>query len=159
MAAPATTARATPAGIKLRNGHASKIAFALDSDVSFWEKTLQPPGVDNGDAIDQTTMFSVFWMEKAAQAVNDVTDGQLTCAYDPNVYNNIITNLLGQNGSVTIHYRDGSTLDFFGYLKSFQPAALSRGTQPEATVTFVCTNFDPVNKVQQEPVLTSVSGS
>lgn len=159
MAAPATTTRTTPGGVKLKDGYRSLIGFALDPDVSFWEKTLKPPGIDNGDPIDQTTMWNDAWITKAEQALNEVTDGSLKCAYDPNVYNNIITNLMSKNGSITIRYRDGSTLDFYGYLKSFEPDEMVRGTQPEATVTFVATNFDPVNKVEQGPVLTSVSGT
>lgn len=159
MAAPATTARVTPAGIRLRDGFPSKIAFAKDSDVSFWEITVKPPGLDGGDAIDIDTMFNTTYSMRAEQALIMLTEGQVEAAYDPNVINNIISNLINQNGSITIHFKDGSTLDFFGYLRTFDPQPLQKGQMPRATIAFTPTNYDPVNNVEAGPVLTSVAGT
>lgn len=159
MAAPATTARQTPNGRKLKDGHKTKFTFALAPDICLWEKTLKPPGFDMGDPIDTTTMFNDAWETCAQQALAKLTNGSYKCAYDPNAYNTIITSLKAKEGSCTVTYRDGSTLDFFGGIKSFIPDEHVRGTMPTATVEFFATNWDNTNNVEQGPVLTSVSGT
>jgi hypothetical protein len=159
MAAPSSTTRATPAGIKLDDGYSTKIAFARDSNVSFWEKTLSPPGLDGGDPIDTTTMHNADWRTMSARQLATLSEFTCTAAYDPNVYNDIINNLLNQEGSITVHFPDGSKLDFFGYLRSFQPQDVAEGAQPEAQITIVPTNYDPTNNVEASPVLTQVAGT
>jgi hypothetical protein len=95
---------------------------------------------------------------KAAQALYDVPNAQTTVAYDPAVITQIQA-LVNQEGSITEHFSDGSTLSYYGYLKSFAPAEKTRGTQPEATIEIVVTNWDPINRVEAVPVLTSVAGT
>lgn len=158
MAAPATTVRQTPAGIKLDDGYSTKIAFAADPDVSFWEKTVQPPGIDGGDAIETTTMHNTTWRTMASRALKTLTEASCTAAYDPNVYNNILS-LINVETSVTVHFPDGSTLAFYGFLKTFEVNEHTEGEQPEATITITPTNYDPTNKVEEAPVLTSVAGT
>lgn len=158
MANPATTVRLAPVGRLLKDGHPTKVAFARDPDISLWELTVKPPGVSGGDPINITTMHNVIWETKASQALQALTDGSLTFAYDPVVYNQIL-GLVNQEGSVTVRYSDGSTLDFFGYLGMFDPNEISRGTMPTASGTLVTTNLDPVNEVEAGPVLTSVAGT
>lgn len=160
MANPATTTRQTPAGIKLRRGGPGvKIAFERDPDVSFWEIEVKPPMVEGGDAIDNTTQHNVTWRTSDSRKL--MTLGEVTgrCCYDPNVYNNIISNLINQNGSITVLFPDGSTLDFFGFLKTFDPQGLTEEGLAEANFTVVPTNYDPDNDVEAGPVLTSVSGT
>lgn len=155
---PTTTARATPAGIKLKDGHSTKIAFEADPDVSFWERTVKPPGIDGGDAVEQTTMHSVDWRQMAPRQLKTLTDATASVQYDPNVFNNIY-DLVNIETSITVHFPDGSTLDFFGYLKSFEPDELAEGEPPTATITIVCTNSDPTSGAEAAPVLTSVAGT
>ena len=159
MAAPATTERVAPAGIRLDDGYQTLIAFALDPDVSFWEKTVKPPGLDGGDAIDTTTMHNVTWRTFAARQLKTLTNAQTKVSYDPNVYNNILSNLINREGAITVHFPDGSTLDFFGFLRTFDPQPLTKGQMPRATVAFTPTNYDPANNVEAGPVLTSVAGT
>lgn len=159
MAAPATTARTEPTGIKLENGYKTTIAFSNDPDVNFWEKTVQPPGWDGGDAIDTTTMHNDNLRTMAARALATLTESSLTVAYDPVVYNNIYDNLLNNNGSITVHFPDGSTLDFYGYLRTFEPQEMEEGAQPEANITIQPTNLDPANNVEEAPVMTEVAGT
>lgn len=159
MAAPADTTRGTPTGLRLDDGYSTKLAFARDPTICFWEKTVKPPGVDGGDAIDTTTMHNTTYRTMAARALITLTESSLTVAYDPNVYNTIITNLLNQEGAITVHFPDGSKLSFFGYLRTFEPNDCAEGEQPTATINITPTNYDPVNGVEAAPVLTSVAGT
>jgi len=158
MANPSTTARSSPGGIPLHDGYSCLIAFSRDADVSFWEKTVQPPGYDGGDKIDFTTMHNDSWRTFAPRALITLTDSPITVLYDPNFYSQILS-LINMEGSVTVHFPDGSTLDFWGFLKSFEPSPLVEGEPPEATVNIVCTNWDPTNNVEAGPVFTNVSGT
>lgn len=159
MAAPTPTARQTPSGRMLKDGYRTTITFSRDPDVSFWEKTVTPPGLDGGDAIDITTMHNNDVRTKAPRSLFDLTDGSATVAYDPDCINQILNNLLNQPGSCTVTKSDGSTLAFYGYLQKFEPQELTEGEHPEAEITVVCTNVDPATGGEELPVLTSVSGT
>jgi hypothetical protein len=154
-----TTVRQTPAGIKLDDGFPTKIAFERDPDVSFWEKSVQPPGFDGGDPIDTTTMHNTSYRTMSSRRLKTMTEATLTVAYDPAVYTQINNNLINQEGSVTVRFPDGSTLDFFGYLQTFEPSEVTEGEQPEAEITIAVTNQDPVTGAETAPVITSVAGT
>ncbi len=156
--APPTTARQTPSGIKMDDGFSTKIAFAADPDISFWEKTVQPPGIDGGDAVETSTMHNEEWRTMSPRQLKTLTDSSVTAAYDPNLYNSIL-NLINVETAVTVHFPDGSTLDFYGYLQKFEPSDNSEGEQPEATITIVPTNQVPSTGAEASPVLTSVAGT
>jgi hypothetical protein len=147
-----TTARGTPEGEYLRDGFRTLIAFEDDPTVSFWEQTVQPPGIDGGDKIDITTMHNDDWRTFAARSLKTLTEISGTCLYDPGVYESIL-DLINKNGWITVHFPDESTLDFVGYLKDFIPAALVEGTPPTANYTIVPTN--ELNGSEVEPEYTS----
>lgn len=158
MAAPTPTTRSTPVGIKLDDGFSSKITFAADPDISFWEKTLQPPGVDGGDAVETTTMHNVTYRTMGPRQLKTLTNSSSVVAYDPAVLTQIIA-LINVRTTITVTFPDGSTWAYYGFLKSFEPSDLQEGEQPEATVEIVPTNFDPTNKVEAGPALASVAGT
>ena len=95
-------------------------------------------------------MFNTTWKGKAAQALAEATDVTFEAAYDPAVYDQIIA-ILNTNGDITVHFPDGSTLDFFGYLRSFEPSDNQNGEQPTATVTIVVTNIDDSDGAELGP--------
>ncbi len=158
MTTPSTTARQTPAGIKIDDGFSTKIAFARAPTVSFWEKTVKPPGLDGGDPVDTNTMHNVAWRTKSPRQLKTMTESTTMAAYDPAVYTQIVE-LINKEGSITVHFPDGSTLDFYGYLQKFEPGDLKEGEQPEASITIVTTNQDPVTGAETPPVVTSVAGT
>ncbi len=157
MAAPSATARQTPAGIKMDEGHGTKITFARNPSISFWEKSVQPPGIDGGDAVETKTMFNTQWETMSPSVLMKMTEGKVTAAYDPNLYSSILQ-LININDVCTVRFPDGSTLAFWGYLQKFEPSELKSGEQPEADITIMPTNRDN-SGVEQAPVLTSVSGT
>jgi hypothetical protein len=150
-----TTARVTPVGIHMDDGFSTKIAFSADANVSFWEKTVTPPGIDGGDAIDTTTMHNVTWRTMAARKLRTLTDSSITVMYDPWVFDQIVA-LVNIEQEVTVHFPNGDTLDFWGYLKSFTPGELVEGSPPEAEITIVCTNQN-LSGVEVSPTLTAAS--
>lgn len=158
MANPVTTARVAPTGKRLLDGYKCVVAFARDSNVNLWEMEVQPAGLDGGDKIDTTTMHNARWRTAAARSLITSTDGSFKCAYDPAVATEIL-NLLNEPGSITYHYPDGSTMDVWGYLKSFEPDALVEGSMPSATVSICHTNTDPSDHSEAGPVITSVAGT
>lgn len=134
-----TTARSTPSGTKLENGFSTKIAFAADADVSLWEIGVKPPGIDGGDSVGQSTMHNTTWETKSPGALLDLSESTFQAAYDPAVYDQIVA-LVNVNGWITVHFPDDSTLDFVGYLKTFDPQELTKNGRPVANVTIVPTN-------------------
>lgn len=158
MTAPAITARATPVGTMLDEGYQALICFAADPDVSLWEKTVQPHGMSNGDPIDITTQHNLSVRTKAPRALNEITDGQMTVAYDPAVEPQIMA-LLGTKTTVIEFYPDGSQCAYFGYLGSFERSEMDHGTQPEATCMIIATNVDPVSGDEEPPVWISSGGT
>lgn len=158
MAAPSPTARGTPTGIMLERGYSTKITFAANPTVSFWEKSIQPPGVDGGDAIDITTMHSVTWRNMAPASLKTLSECSVTAAYDPNLYNQAL-DLVNVETTVTITFPDASTLAFYGFLQKIEFSEISEAEFPECTLTIFASNNDPVNSVLAAPVLTSVAGT
>ncbi len=158
MTAPVSTPRVAPVGVFLEDGFSTKIAFAIDDNVSFWEKTVAAPGVDGGDVIETSTMHNTTWRTMAPRSLLTLTEFSLTVAWDPFVYDQIIS-LINADDSITITFPDGDTLDFFGYMRLFEPQDLEEGSQPEANITIVPTNTDPVDGSEEAPVLTATTGT
>ena len=158
MAAPVATARGTPAGIKLKDGFSSLITLSSNPTVSLWEKVVQPPGIDGGEMIDQTTMHNTTWRTRAPRVLKTLTPISFTAAYDPNCLTQL-NSLINVELTVTFKWADGSTAAFFGYLQKFEPDNVEEGKQPEAKCMIVPTNFDPSGKVEAGPTVVSVAGT
>ena len=158
MAAPTLTARQDPTGIKLVNGWKSLYAFARVPAINLWEMDPTPPGWEGGDAIDTTTQHNDILRTKSARGLLEMTDGSFSAAYDPLCYTQI-RSLINQEGSITQHFPDGSTLTFYGYLKSFIPGPLVEGEMPTADCTIICTNQDPDTYTEELPVYVDVVGT
>lgn len=158
MAAPSPTARATPGGIPMKDGYRTVVTIAFDTDISLWEVGVTAPGVDGGDGIDQTTMHNQRFRVMLNRALLTLTDMSFTCAWDPAVYDQIVS-ACNVNTTITVTFHDLSTIAFYGWLRVFQPDQNVEGTQPRATVTIQPSNWDPTNKVEAGPLVTSVSGT
>lgn len=160
MAAPSATPRGTPGGIAMPDGFSSVITLALDDDIQFFEKTVQPPGMDGGDEIDITTMHNSAWRTSAARSLKTLTEVTATVAYDPAVLGAAaIQAAINREDTVTVTFSDGSTIAFFGYLKNFEPSEMEEGAQPEATVTITPTNVDPSDFSEAGPTIVETPGT
>lgn len=157
MGQASPTVRGTPLGRMLENGYQALITFANNPTVAFWEKTVGPGGMDNGEKIDITTQHNQVRRTFAFKSLWEKTDGQTTVGYDPNVEPEIRA-MLGVNQEITITYPNGDTEADWGALQKFERAELQEGTMPEATVTFGFSGRDN-SGVEQLPRLTPLSGS
>lgn len=153
-----TTARTTPHGIPLDDGFSTKIALSGDPDISFWEVTAQPPGIDGGDPKDKTTMHNVTWRTQAARKLKTLTNSKTTVRYDPQIYPLVLLQI-NVNQWITCSFPNGDTLDFCGYVKSFVPGDHAEGTPPEAEVEIIPTNEDPTSHAETAPVFTEASSA
>lgn len=144
------TARDNPAGSKLNDGYRTLVTFANDPDISLWEKSVTPPGIDGGDAIETTTMHNDAYRTMAARALKTLTDGSFTAAYDPQVYEQL-NSMININQLCTVHLPNGGELDFYAFLKSVEASELVEGEQPEMTCNFVPTNTHPTTGAEVAP--------
>lgn len=152
------TNRQPPAGVKPEDGFSTKYAFENDPDIAFWEKTVKPPGLDGGEAIDTTTMHNVQVRTFAPRSLVTLTPMTSRVTYDPRVYPQIIA-LINEPQEITVHFPNGDTLVFVGYLRVFNPADNSEGAQPEADIEIQPTNTDPDDGDEVLPVLTEAAGT
>lgn len=160
MAAPSATPRGTPGGLAMPDGFSSLITLASDDDIQFFEKTVQPPGMDGGDAIETTTMHNTAWRTLAARSLKTLTDVTATVAYDPAVLDSgAIQAAINREDTITVTFSDGSTIAFYGYLRTFEPSEMEEGAQPEATVTITPTNVDPSDFSEAGPTIVEVAGT
>jgi len=142
-----------PVGLQLTNGFKTTITFAADSDVSFWEESITPPGIDGGDPLPTTTQFNNAWNTTDPRSLKTLTDVSVTAAYDPIVYDQIIA-LVNVSNLITIAFPDGSSLDFHGFLRSFTPGELVAGTPPTAAIVIAPTAVDIATGLETAPVYT-----
>lgn len=156
-AAPAATVRGTPAGIKLKDGYKATYTFERFPTVSFFEIEVEPPGYDGGEAIDTTTMHNTDWVTKFPQSLMEMTEVTGKAAYDPNVHTQI-DDMININDEITATHSDGTTIAFWGYLRTVKFDPLVKGQFPTCSFTIQPTNTDNAG-AEQAPVVVSVSGT
>lgn len=141
---------------KLRDGFPTIITLT-GAGVTFWEKTVQPPGLDGGEPIDITTMRNTALRTKAPRHLYEMTPSELNVAYDPTAYDTI-KSTINVNQEIVTTFPDGGTLTWWGYLKSFVPEANEEGKQPAARITLVPTNVNN-SGTETAPVLVAGTGT
>lgn len=158
MAAPTLVTRTTPTGYKMPEGFRATIAFANAPGLNFWEKTVKPGGMDGGDPIDTTTQHNsrVMTQEPPTLIKHDTITS--SGAFDPDSYSTV-RGLINVNQSITVKWPTGATLTFYGWLRKVEWGDLKHKEQPEQTITVEVSNWDPVNRVEVEPVFVPAAGT
>ena len=141
---------------RLRDGFPTLIDLT-GAGVTFWEKTVQPPGIDGGEPVDTTTMRNIAVRTKWPRVLYDTDPINLDVAYDPTVYTTIM-GAINQNQKITITFPDGGTVAIWGYLRKFTPEKNEEGKEPMAAIIIQPTNMDN-SKVEQVPVVAAKSGT
>lgn len=138
--------------MRLDDGFSTIIEIDGLTSAKFYEKTVQPPGLDGGDPINTTTMRNVAWRTFAPKALKTLSEMKVTVAYDPAFFGTTqALAILNVNKEITITFPDGSTLVFWGYLAKFEPDDLQEGEQGEADMTIQPTNVNS-SGVETAPV-------
>lgn len=158
MAAPTPTARGTPSGIKLEDGFRSLHTFSHNATIGLWEVDIAPPGDDGGEPINTTTMHNITYRTMSPRALISSSPSTIRFAYDPAARASIRQEL-NREQTMTVTFPDGSTEAYYGFLQSVTFDALVEGTMPMGTAVIQPTNFDPTNRVEAGPVVTSVAGT
>ena len=136
---------------RIDDGFSTIISFENYPSIKLWEKTLTPPGVDGGGAVDTTTMRNTAWRTMNPKKLKTMTDSSFTAAYDPAVYSDIV-DACNETQRITVTFPDESTILFWGYINSFTPNENTEGEQPTASVAIVATNQNDAG-VETAPVL------
>src|SRR6185369_5718484 len=160
MAAPTPTARTTPSGVIIPEGFKGLITFARLPAASFWEKAVTPASIDGGEKIDITTMHNNRTRVFAPRTLYTPGEATVKCGFDAKFKDQARRTLINAEDTITETFPDGSTYCYYGYLQKAELGEMSvDGGFPEATLTIVQTNYDPVNRVEAEAVLTEVVGT
>jgi len=124
---------------RIDDGFSTYISFSEDSAVQLWEKGVTPPGIDGGGENDTSTMRNTAWRTRAPKGLKTLTECSARVAYDPAVYDEIVT-MCNVNQQITITFADDSTLVFWGWINEFTPGESVEGEQPEADLTIIPSN-------------------
>lgn len=158
MAAPTPGTRLTPSGRYLGDGYRTTICIASDTNIELWEVSVNPPALEGDEPVDTSTMHNTRYRTKAPRGLVTLNEFTFTANYDPIAYSSVAS-IINVATTITIRFPDGSTLCFYGFVRTFAPDALEEGTVPTATVTIVPTNMDPTNCVEAAPVYTAGTGT
>jgi hypothetical protein len=131
-----------PTGHKPEDGFRTLLTCSLNPTIQLWQVGVKPPGLDAGDMIDTTTMHNATLRTRVPRKLITTTDATATVTYDPAVYPALLA-VVGKNTAWTVTFWDLSSLTFNAALRTFEPAEITEGTQPRATVTVSPGNQDP----------------
>jgi hypothetical protein len=140
------------------DGWQTLITFSTNTTFSVWEKAVKPPGLDGKEPIDTTTMHNKVWRTFDARHLKTLTEATAVCAYDPDIYN-IIPTLINVPQTVTVTFPEHTTVAFYGYLYKFEVKEHKEGEFPEADLSIMPTNWDPVGFGEAAPTVTMAPGT
>ena len=125
----------------LKNTHGITMTFAGHASLYLDPKTLTPPGIDGGDAIDTSSHSNSAVRTKYPRTLKEITDAAFTAAYDPDAWDAIYA-AIGANVAITITFpgTDFGNTVVYGYLKSFIPNEYVDGADATAECVVVITN-------------------
>ena len=141
---------------RLRNGYPTTVDFP-SAGVTFWEKTVQPPGLKGGEPIDTTTMRNTKLRTKGFRKLYEMTASELNVAYDPTVYD-VIKAQINENQQIVTTMPDGGTITWWGALTDFVPEPNEEGKEPMAKITLTPSNTDSSGN-EVEPAVVAGSGT
>jgi hypothetical protein len=141
-----------PEGTRLDEGQGTTITFGNAANLGIWEVETQPAGVDGGDPVATSTHRNVTWDTFNPRVLKTLSAANCTGAYAAGKLANIYQQV-NRNQIITVTFRNGATIAFWGYLRSFQPEPLVEGQQPRASFSIQPTNQNMSN-VETGPTFT-----
>jgi hypothetical protein len=158
MVAPTITTRVRPILPYLGDGFRTLIVFNRNPSVELWEQTIQPPGMDGGEAVPTTTMLNFVWRTFHPRYLKTMTEMKVKCAYNPKIYVDLLA-LINIVDSITVRFSNHDHVAFWGFLQKVEPEAIEEGKQPILTATIMPTNTDPNTGQEEEPVFLAATGT
>lgn len=157
--APPITARTTPTGYIVPEGHRATIAFSKVPALQMWEMTTRQAGLSVAEIVTTTQFNNRFHTTRAGQLIK-VKDISGQAAYDPDFMNSIIA-MIGDdtNSGITIHNPDGSTDSYWGFLKDVEFQELKEGQFPTINYTVCITNWNTTTRAEEGPLHTNSGGT
>ncbi len=154
MTAPSAVTRIAPSGSTyFDKGHKVTLAFAANTSVRLWEISLTLPEITGGDEINTTTQHNTSVRTKAPRTLKDYGPIQGTVAFNQHSLTDVVA-LINVATTVTVLLPNSTTFSAYAYLKSFAPTEFSEDADmPTAEIEVVITNWDPVNNVEEPPVI------
>lgn len=136
----------------MEDGFKTTVAFAVDTTIPELEIIdVTPPGVDQGGAINRTTMANTAFRTKAAKKLKEMTDATLTVAYDPALLTVLLT-ISGVNTLITYTFPDSSTWAIYGFIDKAEPGTISEGDMPTMEITVVHSMRHSTTNAETAPV-------
>lgn len=158
--APTTTVRVQPAAPfnGMPDGFGAKIAFNRRPAIQIWEKKMKMWSMDGGDPVDQSTNWNEKVRTKSTRVLTEFQAIVVEAGYDSDAYGDIYNGLMNAEGSITVYWRSGAKLDFYGALRKAEPSDLEDGNKPMISLTIEFTCRD-ANGLEVAPVYTAAAGT
>lgn len=121
------------------DGYQTLISFSANPAVLLKEKSVTPPGWDGGDAIDITTMRNTDLRTFALRKLRTLTESTFNAAFAAGTYSDLAA-MINVNQEITITFPEGSSITFWGGLRTFTPGEFVEGEQPTAECAITPTN-------------------
>lgn len=122
-----------PNQLRLDDGFSTVITLENLPTVRLFEKEVTPPGYTAGGPIDTTTMRNTAYRTMAPRKLKGLSKMQATVAYATEVYDQIWAQI-GVVQLIMVHFPDGSSIRFHGWIEEFTPSSHKEGEQPTATI-------------------------
>lgn len=126
---------------RIDDGFSTTITIEDFPAIKLWEKTVTPPAISGGGAIETTTMRNAFWRTRSEKQLKTLNELTLTAAYDPQVIEDLM-NLINVRKNYFVNFADGSVLVFPAFMDEFAPSECAEGEQPTADITIIPTMED-----------------
>lgn len=139
--------------VYIDDGHPCNLTFGADATVAVKFRTVKPPGLVGGGAINVTTHSNTVWRVNAPKKLKELSPATITCKYQPGVYVDIIA-MINVNQLLTMTFPDNTTIAFYGFINSFEPSAMQQGEEPTATMEIIPTLVHTSTGAETAPVIT-----
>lgn len=143
---------------RLDDGFSTIITLENLPTVKLYEKEVTPPGITSGGPIETTTMRTTVWRTNAPRQLKSLSPVSATVAFATEVIPQMVAQV-GVNQLITVTFPDGSTIQFYGWIEEFTPAAFTEGEQPTAAITVQPSLVHPDTGATTAPVYDPETGS
>jgi len=124
-----------------KDGYQTCSTFGLDDNLQFWEKTVKPPSLKAGGAIDTTTMKNQTVRTRFPKSLVDIGESNMVGAWAHGTYEEIMA-MIGVNQQITLTFPDGSTTVYWGWIDEFDPDDMEEGEHPTSSILIIPSNVD-----------------